>query len=293
MEGQAGMHPEATALPASAPRIAATARSGGPARWMKLLGGLLLTLFVTFVGLTAVTFVIGRLVPIDPVLAVVGDRATPEVYEKTRLALGLDRPIPEQYARYLRSLLTGDLGTSTMTSQPVLDDLLRVFPATFELATTGMLIGLAFGIPMGVAAAVQRDRLVDHMVRIVGLFGYSMPIFWLGLVGLLLFYAKLGWVSGPGRFDPGFEGAVPDRHGSAHGRQPAGWGMGRLRRCPVASPAAGCRARLCDPGHLVPHDARPHAARAVAGIYRDGPRQGPAGASHRLGACLRQHPSAR
>ena len=162
-----------------------------------------------FVGLTAVTFVIGRVVPIDPVLAIVGDRAPPAVYEKARLAMGLDKPILEQYGLYLRSLSRGDLGVSTMTSLPVREDLVRVFPATVELATSGMIIGLIVGIPLGVAAAIWNGRFVDYAARAIGLFGYSVPIFWLGLVGLLLFYAKLGWVSGPGRFDAGFEGSVP------------------------------------------------------------------------------------
>ena len=160
-------------------------------------------------GLTAATFAIGRLVPIDPVLAVVGDRASVEVYERTREAMGVDRPVVEQYLLYLRALSTGDLGVSTMTSRPVVDDIARVFPATFELATAAMLIGVFLGIPMGVAAASHRGRTVDHVFRVLGLAGYSVPIFWLGLVGLLLFYAKLGWVAGPGRFDPAFEGIVP------------------------------------------------------------------------------------
>jgi peptide/nickel transport system permease protein len=179
------------------------------ARRCKRFAGFVVSVLLTLVGLTAVTFVIGRLVPIDPVLAVVGDRASPEAYQKARLVMGLDKPIPEQFAIYLESLIRGDLGTSTMTSQPVRDDLLRVFPATVELATMGILIGLIFGLPSGVGAAVWQGRFFDHVVRIIGLVGYSMPIFWLGLVGLMLFYAKLGLVSGPGRFDPGFEGAVP------------------------------------------------------------------------------------
>lgn len=175
----------------------------------KRFGGFVLSLLGTFIGLTAVTFVIGRVVPIDPVLAVVGDRATAAVYETARLSMGLDKPILEQYGIYLRSLVQGDLGVSTMTSLPVREDLVRVFPATVELATSGLIIGLVLGIPMGVAAAVWNGRWIDQAVRAFGLVGYSVPIFWLGLVGLLLFYAKLGWVSGPGRLDPGFEGGVP------------------------------------------------------------------------------------
>jgi peptide/nickel transport system permease protein len=213
MDGDGGARVEATGFLETptevevSPPLAALRRRG------RRFGGFLLSVLLTLLGLTAVTFVIGRLVPIDPVLAVLGDRATPEVYEKARLAMGLDKSITTQYAIYLGSLIRGDLGTSTMTSLPVRDDLLRVFPATVELATMGILIGLALGVPLGVGAAVWHGRPFDHIARIICLVGYSMPIFWLGLVSLLLFYGKLGLVSGPGRFDPGFEAAVPTRTG--------------------------------------------------------------------------------
>jgi peptide/nickel transport system permease protein len=162
----------------------------------------------TLLGLLLITFVIARVVPIDPVLAVVGDRATPELYERTRLALGLDRPIWVQFWLYLQQVFSGDLGTSVLTSRPVLDDIRRFFPATLELATVATFIGVLVGIPLGVIAAVRQGSWVDHVVRVVGLAGYSIPVFWLGLVGLLLFYAKLGWVEGPGRLSVGFEDIV-------------------------------------------------------------------------------------
>jgi peptide/nickel transport system permease protein len=100
-----------------------------------------------------------------------------------------------------------------LTSHPVLQDMLHFFPATLELATVATLIGVALGIPMGVLAAVHQGRWPDHVVRFFGLIGYSMPIFWLGLVGLLVFYAQLGWVSGPGRLDFFYEGIAPERTG--------------------------------------------------------------------------------
>jgi peptide/nickel transport system permease protein len=152
-------------------------------------------------------------VPIDPVLAIVGDRASPSTYERVRLELGLDRPLYEQYWNYLTDLLRGDLGTSVLTSQPVLRDLLHFFPATLELATVATLIGVALGVPAGVLAAVKRGRWPDHLVRLVGLIGYSVPIFWLGLVGLLVFYARLDWVAGPGRLDFLYEGYVEPKTG--------------------------------------------------------------------------------
>lgn len=170
--------------------------------------GVLITLILTFLGLTAVTFVIGRIMPADPVLAIVGDRAPREVYEQTYLALGLDRPIYEQYIRYIGELLTGDLGTSIMTARPVIDDIGRFFPATLELASIATIAGVLIGIPMGVMAAVHQGRWIDHLVRVVGLFGYSVPVFWLGMVGLLIFYAELGWVAGPGRLDVFYDDIV-------------------------------------------------------------------------------------
>lgn len=182
-------------------------------RFLTAAARLLATLAVTFVGLLLVTFLIGRVVPIDPVLAVVGDRASPEVYERARIALGLDQPLWWQFLTYLGNVLQGDLGTSVLTSRPVLEDVARVFPATLELATVATLLGVALGIPMGVAAAVWQGRWPDHLVRIVGLVGYSVPVFWLGLMGLLLFYAKLGWVEGPGRLDVFYEGLVEPRTG--------------------------------------------------------------------------------
>jgi peptide/nickel transport system permease protein len=169
---------------------------------------LALTLAVTFLGLLLVTFLIGRVVPIDPVLAAVGDRAPPEVYERMRIELGLHLPLWQQFLLYLEDVLRGDFGTSVLTSRPVLEDIARVFPATLELATVATFLGVLVGVPAGVAAAVWHGRWPDHLVRVVGLVGYSVPVFWLGLMGLLLFYAKLGWVEGPGRLDVFYEDLV-------------------------------------------------------------------------------------
>jgi peptide/nickel transport system permease protein len=162
----------------------------------------------TLLGLLLITFFIGRVVPIDPVLAAVGDRAPAEVYERVRLELGLDLPLWQQFWLYLQKAAAGDFGRSVLTSNSVIDDIVRVFPATVELATLGTIIGVVFGIPMGVAAAVYRDRWPDQFVRVFGLVGYSVPVFWLGLMGLLVFYGKLGLVAGPGRLSTGFEDIV-------------------------------------------------------------------------------------
>jgi peptide/nickel transport system permease protein len=169
------------------------------ARWGRIAGRELSTVAITMFGLLLVTFLIARVIPIDPVLAVVGDNARPEVYEKARLALGLDKPLWQQFAIYVGKVLSGDLGTSVLTAQKVTEDIRTVFPATLELATLGTFIGVALGIPLGIVAAVNQGRWPDQIARLIGLFGYSVPVFWLGLMGLLLFYAKLGWVAGPGR----------------------------------------------------------------------------------------------
>jgi peptide/nickel transport system permease protein len=167
------------------------------------------TVALTFLGLLLVTFLIGRVVPIDPVLAAVGDRAPAAVYERVKHELGLHLPLWQQFWVYLRKVLVGDFGRSVLTSNPVLVDIRRVFPATLELATVATLIGVTLGIPMGVIAAVRHGRLADQVVRVVSLLGYSVPVFWLGLMGLLLFYARLGWVAGPGRLDVAFDDQVP------------------------------------------------------------------------------------
>ncbi|WP_371877304.1 ABC transporter permease [Alsobacter ponti] len=166
------------------------------------------SVFATFLGLLAITFFIGRVVPIDPVIAVVGDRAPKDVYEATRIALGLDRPLVEQFARYCLAVLSGDLGTSISTGNRVVDDLRHVFPATLEMATIGIVIGVGLGVPMGVWAAARQGSWIDQVIRVAGLLGYAVPAFWLGLVGLAVFYARLKWVGGPGRLDIAYDGLI-------------------------------------------------------------------------------------
>jgi len=168
---------------------------------LKATGRFVLVLALTYLGLLAVTFFIGRVIPVDPVLAIVGDRAPEHVVARVREELGLNKPLYEQFGIYIQKVAHGDFGTSVLTANPVLQDIARTFPATLELATLGILIGVLVGVPLGVWAAVRRGGLVDQVVRVMGLIGYSVPIFWLGLMALVLFYARLGWVSGPGRID--------------------------------------------------------------------------------------------
>ncbi len=174
-------------------------------RRLRQIGGIVVALGATFLGLLLVTFIIGRVVPIDPVLAIVGERATEAQYEAAREALGLDRPIWQQFVIYVQDALSGDLGRSIRTGTPVAQDIARFFPATLELATIATIFGVLLGVPAGVLAATRPGSWIDQAVRLIGLMGYSMPVFWLGLMGLLLFYGILGWVGGPGRLDSGFE----------------------------------------------------------------------------------------
>lgn len=172
---------------------------------LRSVGAGLVSLAITLLGLLLVTFFIGRVVPIDPVLAVVGERATPEQYAAVREALGLDQPLWRQFLIYVWDAMQGDLGQSIRTREPVVEEIARYFPATLELATLATIFGVLVGVPAGVIAATRPGSLIDQIVRIVGLMGYSMPVFWLGLMGLLLFYGILGWVGGPGQLDAGYQ----------------------------------------------------------------------------------------
>lgn len=206
----AGGRPAPSPGPVSSGPTPAPAGSGRTARRARAVAGVVLSLLLTLLGLLLVTFVIGRVMPIDPVLKVVGERATPAQYEAARQAMGLDKPILVQFFVYVGDVLRGDFGRSISTGHPVAEDLRRVFPATLELASIGTLIGVLIGVPLGVIAAARRGGWIDQVARVVALIGYSMPIFWLGLMGLLVFYGILGWVGGPGRQDIIYDGMVPN-----------------------------------------------------------------------------------
>lgn len=163
------------------------------------------TLAITLLGLLLITFVIARVVPTDPVLSIVGERATEAQIAAIREKLGLDLPMWQQFAIYVWDAVRGDLGTSIKTGAPVASEIARYFPATLELATLGTIFGTLVGVPAGVLAATRPGSISDQIVRVVGLMGYSMPVFWLGLIGLLVFYGQLDWVAGPGRLDPTYD----------------------------------------------------------------------------------------
>lgn len=180
-------------------------KKGRAAPFLMGLLRFLVVAVTTYLGLLAVTFFIGRVIPIDPALAIAGDHAPAQVLERLRREMHLDQPLYLQFYYYLLSALSGDFGISVLTTNPVMDDIKRVFPATMELATVGTIIGAVFGVPFGVLAAVRRNSFIDQIVRVVGLVGYSVPVFWLAMVSLVIFYAKLNWVAYPGRIDIAFE----------------------------------------------------------------------------------------
>jgi peptide/nickel transport system permease protein len=169
--------------------------------WAKDAWRFVSSILVTLLGLLALTFFIGRLLPIDPVIAIIGEQADQSTYEMVYKQLGLDKPLYMQFWLFIRDMMSGEFGNALFTGNRVIDDLARVFPATIELATVAICIGVFVGVPLGVLAAVYRGTVIDHLARLFGLLGSSTPNFWLGLMGLVLFYAVLGWVGGPGRLD--------------------------------------------------------------------------------------------
>ena len=178
--------------------------------WLLGMGNTLFTILITMIGLLFITFVIGRVMPIDPVLSIVGEAASQETYNAAYKELGLDKPLMVQFFYFLWDVAHGDFGESLLTARPVFDDLKRVFPATLELATIGTIFGIFLGVPLGVIAAVKQGSWVDQSARVVALIGYSMPVFWIGLIGLLVFYGKLGWIGGPGRLDIFYVDIIPN-----------------------------------------------------------------------------------
>jgi peptide/nickel transport system permease protein len=159
------------------------------------------TFALTLFGLLVVTFALSLTSAADPALHKVGDHASEAVYQQARHDLGLDRPVLERFVGYVTGVAHGDLGTSWSSARPIAGDLARVFPATVELSTVAIFFGAVIGISLGVASALKPRGAVDNILRIVSLIGYSVPIFWLGLLLLLLFYAILHWAVGPGRLD--------------------------------------------------------------------------------------------
>jgi peptide/nickel transport system permease protein len=156
------------------------------------------------IGITLIAFCLTQLVPGDPAAANLGQRAIedPAAVAAFRHHYGLDRPLPEQYGTYLWRLLHGDLGESQQSHASVTHDLGQFIPATAELAILSIIIAVVVGVSLGVVAAVRRNKLTDHVLRVVSLGGVSMPTFWIALVSLYIFFFRLNWLPGTGRLDP-------------------------------------------------------------------------------------------
>lgn len=177
-------------------------------RRIRSFSAILSSVLLTLLGLTIITFLIGRVMPVDPVIAAVGDNAPEDVVVRVRTEMGLDQPLPVQFLHYLGQLVHGDLGMSVLTKNPVAQDIARFFPATFELATAALILAAVIGIPLGVWAAVRQGTLTDQTIRVVCLAGHSVPVFMLSLISLLVFYSALDIAPGPGRQDIIYDGMI-------------------------------------------------------------------------------------
>jgi ABC-type dipeptide/oligopeptide/nickel transport system permease component len=155
----------------------------------------------TLFGLLLIVFAISHIVPFDPARTMAGENAPPEQVEKLRHQFGLDLPLPEQFARYVRDVAQGDMGTSLFTQRPVADDLWSRLPATFELAIYATSFAVLLGVPLGVVAALRRNSLLDHLVRVLTIGGLAMAAFWLAILLQLLFSMWLGVTPVQGRID--------------------------------------------------------------------------------------------
>jgi peptide/nickel transport system permease protein len=170
-------------------------------------------MLATLCALMLVTFGLSSLSPIDPALQLIGDHASASTYTQVRHELGLDAPWPRQLERYVAAVVHGDLGVSRSTGQPVRDDLERVFPATIELATLALIVGGVCGLGLALASVRYPRGFIDGFARVISLAGNSIPVFWLGLIALYVFYARLHWVRGTGRLSDAFEYTVDMRSG--------------------------------------------------------------------------------
>lgn len=169
---------------------------------MKYLSKKFLDLIPTLLGISLISFFLIRLIPGDPVLNLIGERgADPARYLEMKKSLGLDLPIIEQFWIYLKNTLHGDLGTSIISNNSVWNEFAERFPATVELGMISLFFSILIGIPLGIFAAIKRNSFFDYFLMSTSLIGYSMPIFWWGLILILIFSVKLGLTPVSGRID--------------------------------------------------------------------------------------------
>jgi ABC-type dipeptide/oligopeptide/nickel transport system permease component len=170
----------------------------------------LATVIPTLIGVVIVTFLLTRVLPGDPAVYFAGPAATPQSIAEIRKSLGLDRPLPDQFARYVSDLAHGNFGNSLSTGRPVAAEISSRLPASAELTLSGLLLSIAIAVPLGIFAAVRQGSLIDHFCRVIATAGVSLPVFFTGLLLVYVFYFRLGWSPAPlGRLDA-FATAPPD-----------------------------------------------------------------------------------
>ncbi len=202
----------------------------------------------TLIGITIASFAFIRLLPGDPILAMAGEHGvTPERYEILKEQFGFDLPIWQQYFNYVGGILHGNFGVSLATKRPVIDEFMTLFPATVELALFAMLIAVVLGIPAGIFAAIKRGSWFDQVTMGMALTGYSMPIFWWGLLLIIFFSGYLGWTPVSGRIVAQL--LLPARHRLHADRQPASPASRTpsSRRCATSSCRPSCSAPFRSP----------------------------------------------
>src|SRR3954469_18632243 len=156
----------------------------------------------SLIGVVIVTFLLTRALPGDPAAYFAGPAATEEAIEQTRVKLGLDKSLPQQFVRYVGDLAKGDLGQSLTTGQPVVTEIRNRLPASAELTLLGLIVSVAIALPLGIFAATRPNSLIDHTCRVVTTAGVSLPVFFTGLILVYVFYYLLGWAPAPlGRLD--------------------------------------------------------------------------------------------
>jgi peptide/nickel transport system permease protein len=163
-----------------------------------------LQIIPVLLGVSIVVFFMVRAIPGDPAQLLLGQQATQAQVEQVRENMGLDKPVIVQYGIFLADALRGDLGDSIVTGRPVTTELLARFPATLELTAFAMLIAILVGVPVGVISAVKQYSLLDKFTSVLALTGISMPIFWLAMILIVIFFVNLGWLPFPGRLSTGY-----------------------------------------------------------------------------------------